>query len=42
MHPCRRFAGWMLALTMLAGVAAPLASAADQDEFPVPQSSRFT
>ena len=42
MHPRHRLAGWTLALTMLAGVAAPLARASEKDEFPVPTSSRFT
>ena len=42
MSPRRRLIGWMLTLTMLSPLAAPLARAADSDEFPVPQSTRFT
>ena len=42
MFPRRRLVGWMLTLTMLSLLAAPLARAADSDEFPVPQSTRFT
>lgn len=41
MH-ARRLSRWMLALTMLPLLAAPLARAADSDEFPAPQSTRFT
>ncbi len=42
MSPRRRLIGWMLTLTLLPLLAAPLARAADSDEFPVPQSTRFT
>jgi len=42
MQPRRRLVGWMLALTLLPILAAPLARAVEKDEFPVPQSTRFT
>ena len=42
MHTRRRLVGWMLALTLLPLLGLPLAWATDRDEFPVPQSARFT
>jgi len=38
----RRLIGWVLALAMLPTLFAPLARAADKDDFPVPESNRFT